>query len=62
MSGWGWAAMIFIGWLVVGVVTAPLVGRWLRRVGADYPEPEPQHPPHWDCAPRAPESRSGPST
>ena len=45
MSGWGWAAAIFIGWMVVSFVTAPLVGRWLRRNSAYYPRTDSFGPP-----------------
>lgn len=68
MSGWGWAGVIVIGWLVVGFATAPLVARRLKRLSQDYPEPgpEPAEPPpaRWEppvgpCVPEPePEPRS----
>lgn len=78
MSGWGWAAMIFIGWMVVSLVTAPLVGRWLRRNSEYYPTPEqlglppehpglpehPEWPEHWEglCAQQPPEDADSSDT
>jgi hypothetical protein len=68
VSGWGWAAVILIGWMVISFVTAPLVGKWLRRNSAYYPEP-PLAPS--GAAPRRgsppgscvePDQRRGPST
>jgi hypothetical protein len=45
VSGWGWAGVIVIGWLVVGAVAAPLVGRWLRHNSQYYPEAPPKITP-----------------
>jgi hypothetical protein len=57
--GW-WFVVFVVGWVVLSVVTAPLIGRWLRRVGANYPEPPPVRrptgwePPEGSCAPDPP--------
>jgi hypothetical protein len=55
MSWVGWTLVGLAAWLVVSAVTAPLVGRWLGRVGEAYPEPdeEPDNPwPSRQCIER----------
>lgn len=37
MSGWGWVLVALVAWVGLSFAVAPLVGRWLRRISADYP-------------------------
>jgi hypothetical protein len=36
MPWWGW----ILTWIGVSIIVGPIVGRWIGRVGSQYPSPE----------------------